>query len=122
MKRAADYASGSRERTLAARLLAEAYVLNGDAAKARAEVASLSGASKYAAIAPLTLEAWRQLDAGNEAAAKTAIDEAFALQDSLPDRGSEALDMSANLGAALVAVGRMDDAQALVVDRDDRKR
>ncbi|MCA9056518.1 MAG: hypothetical protein KDA75_21970, partial [Planctomycetaceae bacterium] len=119
MRKAAEYADGSRERALAARLMAETFVLNGEPAKARAEFAGLSNASKYAGIAPLVIEAWRQLAAGDEAKAKAAIEEAFALKELLPKRGSEALDMSANLAASLAAIGRTDDAQALVQNRED---
>lgn len=119
MEKAADQAEGLRERDLAARLIAEARVLNGDAAAARNELAALGTASRYAAIGPLAIDAWKQLAAGKTTEAKAAVDEAWALQASLPQRGREALDMAANLAAALVATGRVDDARTFVLGRND---
>jgi hypothetical protein len=119
LQRSAELGETPRDRSFATRLLAETQILQGDAAKGQQTAAALSGATKYSAIGPWVTQAWRQLDAGDEVGAKTSLDAAWAFKDSLPNRGREALDLSANLAAALAAAGRVDDAKTLAGLADD---
>ncbi|MFV0442460.1 MAG: hypothetical protein ACK5Q5_02690 [Planctomycetaceae bacterium] len=113
MQKLAEYVDNPRERAYAARLLAEAQVLQGNAAKGEAALADLPVSSKYMAIGPRTLQAWKLIDAGDVNGAKGPLDAAWEVKDSLPKRGREALDLAVNLAAALVASGRVDDAKTL---------
>lgn len=119
IRSAAENAEGSRDRALGARLLAESLAKTGEPAKARMELTLLPQTSKYFGIPPLVIEAWQQLDAGKQAEAQATVNEAFALKDGLPKTGREALDAAGSLAAVLVAVGRTDDAQTLVLAHDD---
>lgn len=114
---ASQGAQNQRERALATRILAESLVETGSAAKAKEELASLAGPVKYMAIVPLTMEAWRQVDAGRSATA--VLEEAFALRSTLPKQGRDALDAVSQLASALAASGRMDDARELAESHND---
>lgn len=119
LRAAAQRAQNQRERALATRLLAEALIRSGNVAQAREELRSLTGTVRYLAIPPLALEAWRQIDAGQEAAAQKTLESALELQSSLPRQGRDALDAVSLLASALVAVGRVEEARALVEQHND---
>ncbi len=119
MRMAAQRAQNQREQALATRLLAEALVKSGDLPQAREELRSLTGTVRYLAIPPLALEAWQQIDAGQEAAAQKTLEAALELQSTLPKQGREALDAVSLLASALVAVGRVDEARTLVEQHND---
>jgi hypothetical protein len=65
-------------------------------------------------IAPLTSIAWQQLKKGDQAAAGKSLDQAMAATGGLPTMGRDSVDFSATLAAALVAVGRDQEAKTLV--------
>jgi len=65
-------------------------------------------------IAPLTSLAWQQLKKGDEVAAGKLLDQAMKATGNLPSMGRDSIDFSAALAAALVAVGRDQDAKGLV--------
>jgi hypothetical protein len=65
-------------------------------------------------IAPLTSMAWQQLKQGDQAAAGKSLDQAMKATAKLPEMGRESIDFSAALAAALVAVGRDQEAKGLV--------
>jgi hypothetical protein len=65
-------------------------------------------------IAPLTSLAWQQLKKGDKAAAGKSLDQAIKAAGNLPSMGRDSIDFSAALAAALVAVGRDQEAKGLV--------
>jgi hypothetical protein len=65
-------------------------------------------------VAPLTSLAWQQLKKGDQAAAGKSLDQAMKAAGNLPNMGRDSIDFSAGLAAALVAVGRDQEAKGLV--------
>lgn len=65
-------------------------------------------------IAPLTSMAWQQLKQKDESAAGKLLDQAMQATAELPTMGRDAIEFTAQLAAALVAVGRDQEAKSLV--------
>jgi hypothetical protein len=116
LRTAGDYAEGPRARSYATRLLAESLMESGKPAEAKQELSNLSANARYLAIPILLMEAWPKLAAGDAAGAKTALDEAVAASAALPKEGRDRIDIASALAAALVAAGRVPEAQALAKD------
>ena len=107
----------NRSKPFCRRMTAEAYASVADLDGAREQLSQLRVVGErvpYYQIVPLTMIAWKQLEAGDQAGAKATVEDAFALSQRLPQFGSGSMDSATALATALVAVDRDDDARALL--------
>lgn len=108
----------NRSKHVCRRLTAEAYVEAGDPVVAQENIdqlLKLLPKLAYHQVPPLTHLAWRELAAGNAAAAKTAMDAALKAAPELPTVFSRlTFDATTDLAALLFVSGRVADAQNLM--------
>ena len=107
----------NRSKHFCRRLAAEAYVEAGDPKSAQENIdqlLKLLPKLAYHQVPPLTQSAWRELAAGNAAAAKTAMDTASKAAPELPGISRLTFDATTDLAALLFVSGRTADAQSLM--------
>lgn len=110
-------ASKNRSKHFCRRLAAEAYVEAGDYPAAREnldQLLKLMPKLAYHQVPPLTQMAWRELAAGNAAAAKTAMEAAWKAAPELPSVSPLTFDATTDLAALLFVSGQVADAQSLM--------
>ncbi len=112
--------SQNRSKPLCRRLVAEAYAISGDIKAAREQIGHLGQVGRdvpFYRVVPWVEVAWAEQAVKNDAAAKAALDSAFSESSSLPKFGRDRLVIATYLATALAGVGRYDDAQAALKDR-----
>ncbi len=114
---AAEYASGVRDRSFSHRLLAESLMVANQPTQAHTQLDKIPRQAGYLAIPALVIEAWQQLDAGQQP--QTTIERAVELAKSLPNEGRDRLDSAGALASVLVAVGNVDEAVQLAQTHND---
>ncbi|MBX3436954.1 MAG: hypothetical protein KF861_05655 [Planctomycetaceae bacterium] len=116
-------AEGNRSKPICRRMMAEAYAETGDLKEARKQIDLLQNVTSesFYRTEPLVEIAWRQMAAGDRAGALKSTAEAFEATRDLPSFGRAPVSAVASVGAALVAVDRLPEAQQVVtrLNRDD---
>ncbi|HVW02785.1 MAG TPA: hypothetical protein VHB77_20675 [Planctomycetaceae bacterium] len=111
----------NRHKAVCRRLTAMGYAFSNDLAGAREQIERLQSVPggkdvPFYQINPLTVIAWKQLQAGRKAEAAKTLDKALALTKTLPAHGADSLDTSLELATALIAIGKGKEAAALLSD------
>ena len=113
----ARISENNRSKQYCRRLAAEAFIEAGDLKVARENIEQLEKLDqklRFHRVVPLTQIAWSELAAGNAAAAKSSLEEAFKASSELPEFGRLTFDASTDLAALLFIEGRVNEAKSLM--------
>ena len=124
MVNAAREKKNNRSKAFCRQMCAESFAYFGDAQRLSEQLQQLvkvGPRQRYYQIRPQTVVAWRQLQDGDEVAARQWADRAWSVASDLPNFGRVPLDLATALAAVLVRLDRVDDAKRLIADHNSSK-
>lgn len=109
-----------RDKAWARRMTADLYLQTDEATLAAQELKQLFAVDRsksFYRIEPHVTQYWQRMAAGNKDAARKSLDLALAERDGIPKTGRAGTEAALSLASALVADGKVSEAQALVASR-----